>query len=316
METQTVAQPTVQELLTEIEELRAKLKRQEELYESSNMELIKWMVQSERQAKDLRRLNAVLKRTFLDTIEIIQNIIEIKDPGSKDHAERVAKMSHFIGEKVLDKKGEVQKIVIAAKIHEVGKIAIPEEILHKDMFQRTEQENRLYNRYPQLGAACLEEVERFRDIARIIQHQKEWMNGEGQPDGLAGEEIPLGSRILAIADNFDTLYFMVQKYDTAAETLTEIQQHLGTRFDPALFPHLYAYVMQHYADNNRPKDRKISLHELKPGMVLSRDLTTVSNVLLLPKGTTFTEDIINKLLKHQHIDPIGGGVYILNQQGS
>ncbi len=313
METQIVDQPTVQELIAENEKLRAKLKRQEELYENSNMELIKWMVESERQAKELRRLNSMLKKTFLDTIEIIQNIIEIKDPGSKDHAQRVARMSHYIAEKVLGKSAEVQKIVIAAKIHEIGKVAIPDVILNKDLEVRTEQELRLYNRYPVLGAACLEEVDRFQDIANIIKHQKEWMNGEGKPDGLSGEDIPLGSRIIAITDNFDTLYFMLQKYDTVAETLNEVQRHLGNRFDSALFPHLYAFVMEHYSNEERPKDRKISLHELKPGMVLSRDLTTVSNVLLLPKGTVFTESIIGKLLKHQNIDPIGGGVYILNQ---
>lgn len=309
----TEQRKSVDQLLEENLELKARLRRQEELYENSNMELLKIMVESERQAKELKKLNSLLKKSFLNTIEIIQNVIEIRDPGSKDHAERVARGAYFIARRLIGKNAEAQKIMIAAKIHEIGKIAIPQEILAQNDLEMSDHDRKLYRRYPILGAACLEEVERFKEVARIIKHQMERFDGRGLPDGLQGEEIPIGSRIIAIADALDTIFFMMQKHNTIVDALNEIQGDLGSKFDGQLFPHLYAFAMESYGVNESPRDRKISFQQLTPGMVLSRDLRTITNALLLPLGTKLTDALIEKLLKHQNIDPINGGIYVLNE---
>ncbi|GAB4333919.1 MAG: hypothetical protein Kow0037_12320 [Calditrichia bacterium] len=303
-------QKTPAELLQEIEELKAKLKRQDELYERSNMELIQHMVESEKREKQLKRLNALLKTAFLNTVEIIQNLIEIKAPGTKDHLERVAKGVSYISKKVNGHGLEADKIIIAAKIHEIGKIAIPDEILQKDRSELDESEQAMIDRHAILGAACIEEVPNFKGIASILRHLNENMNGSGKPDGLSGDQIPLGSRIIAIVNYFDSIFFLTDRHQTIESALAEVQDNLDVRFDRELFPHLYQYVIENYADAERPKDVKISPQQLKPGMVLSRRLLTASNVVLIPENTTLTEEIIAKVLKHQNIDPVNGGIYV------
>jgi len=316
MELQSVEQSlSIDQIQEENIKLKAQLKRQEELYENSHMELLKWMVESEKQAQELKKLNQLLRKAFLNTIEIIQNIIEIKDPGSKDHSIRVSEAARFIALKVGEKLLEAEKVAVAARIHEIGKIAIPDAILVKNPEDLSETELKLKDRYPVLGAACVEEIPHFQEIARIIRHQKEKYNGSGKPDGLAGDEIPLGSRIIAMADLFDTVYFQKQKFDSAAQALNYIRQELNRSLDARLFPHLYAYVMENYSDMELPEDRKISFQEMEVGMVLSRDLVTISNVLLLPRNTRLNQILIDKILKHQNIDPIQGGIYVFREEG-
>jgi len=306
-------QATIEQLKEEILRLRAKLKRQEELYENSNLELIRNAVEIEKQSQKLAKLNKLLMKGFLDTIEIIQNIIEIKDPGSKDHLIRVSKCARYIAQSFLGKGKEVEQISIAAKIHEIGKISVPDSILKKDENQLTEKEKRILQHHPVFGAACLEDITNFREIAKIIKYQQERYDGNGYPEGLAGNNIPLGSRIIAIADYFDTVYYVKRLYTSPAFALTDVQQKLDTYFDRRLFPFLHAYVAKYLEEIKPGNDRKVTLSELQPGMILSRDLVSESNVLLLPKDTQLTNDIIEKLLKHQSIDPIRGGVFVYNK---
>lgn len=316
MELQSVDQTlSIDQIQEENIKLKAQLKRQEELYENSHMELLKWMVESEKQAQELKKLNQLLRKAFLNTIEIIQNIIEIKDPGSKDHSMRVSEVARFIALKMGEKPQEAEKIAVAARIHEIGKIAIPDAILIKNPEELSQMEAKIKDRYPVLGAACVEEIPHFREIAKMIRHQKERYDGTGKPDGLAGEEIPLGSRIIAIVDLFDTVYFQKQKFDSVAQALNFVQQQLDRAMDASLFPHLHAFVMENYSDIKLPEDRKISFQEMEVGMVLSRDLMTISNVLLLPRNTRLTPVLIQKILKHQNIDPIRGGIYVFGEEG-
>lgn len=317
METPVLQQcPTIEQISEENLRLKAQLKRQEEMYENSNMELLKWMVESEKKSRQLTKLNAALKKIFLSTVEIVQNIIEIKDPGSKDHSERVSRCSRFLAQKMAVSPTQVELIAIAAKIHELGKVAIPESILQKSDDELDEQDSRILEHYPVLGAACLENIPNFQKIARIIKHQNEYYDGKGKPDGFSGDQIPIGSRIIAIADYFDTIYFMQQEYETAAEALTGLQQHLDTLFDGKIFPHLYAFVIQHYSETEERKDTKIAPHLLRPGMVLARDIISTNNVLLLPQHNELDKKKIEKLLKHQNLDPIQGGIFILNERSA
>lgn len=317
METAVLQQnPTIEAITEENLRLKAKLKRQEEMYENSNMELLKWMVESEKKSQQLSKLNGALKKIFMSTIEIVQNIIEIKDPGSKDHSQRVSKCARFLGQKMNLPPTQVELIAIAAKIHELGKVAIPENILQKSSDDLDEKDARILEHNPVLGAACLENIPNFQKIAEIIKHQNELYNGEGKPDGLSGDQIPIGSRIIAITDYFDTIYFMQQKHQTAAEALSALQQQLDTKFDGKLFPHLYAFVIQHYKEAEENKETKIALHLLRPGMILARDIVSTSNVLLLPQNTELDSDKIEKLLKHQNLDPIQGGIFVVNERSA
>ena len=141
-------------------------------------------------------------------------------------------------------EGEVDRIRIAALLHDVGKVAVPEEILEKPA-ALTSAEWRTVVQHPRIGQVILEQAAALRDAAAVILHHHERYSGHGYPFGLRGNDIPLGSRIVAIADAYDAMttdrpYKRAMTHDQA---LKELRRQSGTQFDPeliGLFCDLYA----------------------------------------------------------------------------
>jgi diguanylate cyclase (GGDEF)-like protein len=139
--------------------------------------------------------------------------------------------------------GEVDRIKIAALLHDVGKVAVPEEILDKPA-PLTSAEWRTVVQHPRIGQVILEHAAALREAVPIILHHHERYAGHGYPYGLRANEIPLGARIVAIADAYDAMthdrpYKRAMSHDAA---ILELKQHAGTQFDPelvALFCDLY-----------------------------------------------------------------------------
>ena len=299
-----------QELYEENQRLRAELKQQEKLYEQAHLELIQHMVESERQAKELKRLNSLLTKAYLNTIEIIQRLIELREPGYTEHANRVAEMSRAIALTMQVNRVEAQQIYIAARIHEIGKMSIPDAILKRPVEELSEEEKRVRFNHYLIGANLLSPIPSFRKVSEYIRSIGEHVDGTGLPEGLEGDTIPLGSRIIAMVNHWDSIFFMSQTVKTPLEGLQEIERFLGSRYDSNIFPLLHAEVLKRFSDNDVPRERHVCVLELTEGMELARDLKTVTNVLLVPAGTRLTKSIIQKIQHYQQIDPIAGGVYV------
>ncbi len=130
---------------------------------------------------------------------------------------------------------EVDRIRIAALLHDVGKVAVPEEILDKPA-PLTSAEWRTVVQHPRIGQVILEHAAALKDAVPIILHHHERFAGHGYPYGLRATEIPLGARIVAIADAYDAMthdrpYKRAMSHDAA---IVELKQHAGTQFDPEL----------------------------------------------------------------------------------
>ena len=131
--------------------------------------------------------------------------------------------------------GDVDRIKTASLLHDLGKLAIPEEILSKPA-PLSPLEWRAIIEHPKIGQVVLEQAGAIRDAAAIVLHHHEWFDGRGYPFGLAGYEIPIGSRIVAIADAYEAMisdrpYKRTLSHEDA---LTELQRAAGTQFDPDL----------------------------------------------------------------------------------
>lgn len=144
-------------------------------------------------------------------------------------------------------ESEIERIRVASLLHDLGKLAIPEEILTKPG-ELNDPEWRIVSEHPKIGQVILEQAGALRDAATIVLHHHEWYDGRGYPHGLAGEEIPIGARIVAIADAYEAMV-AGRPYRAAIShgaAIQELQRHAGLQFDPHLvesFAELFALRM-------------------------------------------------------------------------
>lgn len=176
-----------------------------------------------------------MQNTFSETIQGFAMAIEAKDRYTIGHSERVAKIALELCKGLGLSEEETAKIFQAALLHDIGKIGIRYEELNKPE-KLTPKEYEMFKLHPVIGKKILQPITFLQDILPAIYHHHEQYDGSGYPDGLRGEEIPLGARILAIADTYDAMtsdrpYRPALSHEVAIE---ELKRCSGTQFDPKL----------------------------------------------------------------------------------
>ena len=171
---------------------------------------------------------------LLGTIEALAFVIEAKDPYTRGHCDEVSWWAAKIAGQVGLPEKEIQDIKLAAIVHDIGKIVVPEELLRKPSVL-TEQEFERVKSHAAWGSKILETLKE-KGIARIVRHHHERYDGNGYPDRLQGEEIPLGARILAVAESFHCMVrgSCYKSPCTVGEALTELGRCSGTQLDPRI----------------------------------------------------------------------------------
>ena len=160
--------------------------------------------------------------------------VDARDAYTGSHSERVGEFAARIARRLGVDEQQTELIRLAASLHDLGKLAIPEEILRKPG-ELTESERLVLERHPQIGYRMLESLG-VEPIAEWVLHHHERWDGAGYPDGMRGEEIPLGARIIFVADAFDAMTSERVYRDPLSETdaLAELERCAGTQFDPAV----------------------------------------------------------------------------------
>ena len=161
------------------------------------------------------------------------SLIGLRDHYTASHSARVANYVRAIALELGLNDEDRETAVFAASLHDIGKIGIPDHILLKPG-KLTEEELAWIQKCPEWGWMTLSHLDGFQEAARIVLHQCERMDGTGYPQGLKGEEIPLGSRMITIADSYDALTTN-RPYRTALtreEALAELNRCSGAQFDP------------------------------------------------------------------------------------
>jgi HD-GYP domain-containing protein (c-di-GMP phosphodiesterase class II) len=178
-----------------------------------------------------------------DAIEALAAALIERDRYTGDHSNAVIEMSAAVARYLGLRDAEVERIRSAARLHDIGKVAIPDEILHKPG-PLSEEEWRLMREHPVIGERILSVLPGMSGVARIVRHEHERWDGDGYPDGLVAEQIPLGSRIIIAADTYhaitsDRPYRAARSHGDALEELTRCA---GTQFDPSVTAALIGYL--------------------------------------------------------------------------
>lgn len=183
--------------------------------------------------KQLHDKNEELERAYLDTIGILRQTVEAKDPYTRGHSDRVSEYSVLIGKKLgLDEK-TLHILKIGGLFHDIGKIGIPDSILLKESKLSDEEYSQIKN-HPMIGVHMLGDAAIFTDILPIVKHHHERYDGRGYPSQLVGDDIPYVARIAAVADTFDAMISKRSYRDSLPIDVVraEIERCSGTQFDP------------------------------------------------------------------------------------
>jgi excisionase family DNA binding protein len=178
--------------------------------------------------------NGLLK-TFVSTVEALIRALDTRDIVSSGHSVRVADLACLVGRQLKYSEKQLQELKIAGLLHDVGKIGISEAILGKPG-RLTDQEFFLVKKHSEIGEKIVSQISDMGSVAAAVRHHHERFDGTGYPDQLAGDDIELNSRIIAIADAYDFLRsdLSFRKAYSVDSSLEEIQNGAGAQFDPEI----------------------------------------------------------------------------------
>lgn len=190
-----------------------------------------------------------LEKLYLSSIHSLVTALEAKDPHTRGHSDRVGDYALALLERV----GGVdpESLRIGAQLHDIGKIGVTGGILRKEGPLNGEEYLHV-QRHPSIGVQILSPLLEDRTVLAVVRHHHERWDGAGYPDGLAGEDIPLPARIVAVADTFDAMT-TARPYRAALsprQAIAEIQNEAGRQFDPGIAVHVASALV--------PRARKVS----------------------------------------------------------
>ncbi|RFC40359.1 MAG: Response regulator c-di-GMP phosphodiesterase, RpfG family, contains REC and HD-GYP domain [Candidatus Nitrotoga sp. CP45] len=244
----------------------------------------------------LAAANEKLKTSFLTSIKVFSNLIEVSEGARSGHSRRVADLSRRIAVKIGLDRTATQDVMLAGLLHDIGKIGMPDALLAKSVNQMNAEELILFKKHPIKGELALMALDGLRNAARLLRSHHERYDGQGYPEGLSATDIPLGARILAVANDYDGLQIgsFSAKRLSSVEALAFIQQSRGKRYDPQVLD-VFASLNDSEIVDKAEKEWALGPNALRPGMVLSRDLFSREGALLLAADSLLDNGLIKQI---------------------
>ncbi len=176
-----------------------------------------------------------LPQAVLDTVTSLAFAIDAKDHYTQGHSQKVSAYAALIAEAMRLEEAEVEEIRLGAVLHDIGKVGIPESILNKNGPLNPEEWETMKS-HVKFGAKILDPLTPLARIREMVLHHHEFFDGSGYPEALTGERIPLGARIIAVADAYDTITSdrTYKKARTATDALAELERCANAQFDGAI----------------------------------------------------------------------------------
>jgi len=304
-------------LLTENKRLAAIVKQQ-------NAELQKWNTELEgivqeqtmelqKSYDSLRAVNSKLRGNFKNTIVAFSGLIELRDKRMRTHSRNVAEVSVNVAKQLGLQSEERETIMVAALLHDLGKIGIPDFMLARETEQMNFAEREEYLLHPVRGQAAIARIDELQEAGRIIRAHHENYDGSGFPDGLKRAAIPLGARIIILADYIDKKIRKASAATGFEAVRNEVFLMKRTFFDPNLIPVVLEQAEAFYK-KNRPRtdyaEIELLPNDLEEGMEASRDVFSGTGILLLTKGSVLTKPSIMLLKRYYDLDPANQGVFV------
>lgn len=286
------------ELLEENRRLQALTAHQNKELTEFNEDLEKTVAE---RTEEVLRLNVDLKHAFFSAIKILGSLGGILDPTQEGHSHRVAKISGFIAKDMGMPEKDVFEVQVAAFVMNVGALAngFGKRNSYEIQPEAAKLSAKVASLIPNIGRAPI-----------FVLHQLEKFNGSG-PGELAGEEIPLGARIIATASAYDRLLHLGElRAASPIHALDGIKEKIERNFDPAVVQSLERYVVEHLKDTALEFEQNLNLMELQPGMIVSKPVISRRGEILIAKDITLNEEVLENLWQRQMNERPIGEIYV------
>jgi len=258
--------------------------------------------------KELSRWEESPRERPAGSIEMMRKTLQFHAPDISSHCQRVAELSVRIGNKLDLKVQESLDLEIAASLHDIGKVGLPLEILNLPESSLSEYQKKLIRSHPRRGNELISQIPGMKSIASVIARHHEAFDGTGYPDGLDSKSIPLASRIIFAADRYDNA--LSGKVEGVINLPSHVLQYMESELSSKLDPEVFQALKDCILIFNAAEEVSVEPEQLKPGMVLTRELRTASDVLLFAEFTELTDFHIEIILEREDTDPILGGVFV------
>ncbi|HTY09886.1 MAG TPA: HD domain-containing phosphohydrolase [Bacteroidota bacterium] len=256
----------------------------------------------------LQEANKTLQGHFAGIVDLLAKFITLRVPNASLNAEKGARMARWMGERLHLEERDLHELELAARLHEIGKITIPDPLFKRHPDQLTDEEWRRFLEFPLLGETLLHGIPEMEEIAKLVRHQLENYDGSGFPDKLMGNEIHLSCRILRAVNYLE--------HATRADVTSAENQfdHLSKAKGTSLDPHIAQLLREYLQVTREPSwlegKEEISILDLREGMVIASDICTGNGTKLLPRETKITRPFIERILAQHHFDPIINNIYV------
>jgi putative nucleotidyltransferase with HDIG domain len=246
-------------------DLKAEIKRLNQITREQNFRLqdmnrnLEGMVRD--RTKQLAEKHQQLRTGYVQTIRALAEAVDAKDAYTRGHSERVGVYASKIAREMNFAKDFIERVYIAGVLHDVGKIGVRDAVITKPS-RLTQEEYDEIKRHPEIGAKILEPVDFLKDIAACVRHHHEWYDGSerGYPERLRGDQIPLPSRIILVADTVEAMTSdrPYRKALMLEAVVKEIHRFTGTQFDPKV-SQAFLTLIEREGETFLKKDQKFDI---------------------------------------------------------
>jgi response regulator RpfG family c-di-GMP phosphodiesterase len=252
----------------------------------------------------LNTANDKLKNNFLTSIKMFTALIELRDTKLAGHSRRVADTARRLAQALGLDNRQAQEIFVAGLLHAIGMVGFDDELLQTSVESMTPRQREAYRKHPARAEQLLMPLLELKATTEIIGGQLERFDGSGYPQGLAGKHIGLGARILAVASDYDSLQIGIlePRQLSRLEALEVISQRSGHDYDPAVvnaFQDVYRDLAPEKIASGPSTTKTVKSRDLAAGMVLARDMTSPTGLLLLTAGHVLDDAVLRKILSFE-----------------
>lgn len=253
-----------------------------------------------------------LQNSYDSFVRVFSSVISSREQLVKGQSRQVGDLSRAIAQSMGLEKTQVKYIYYAALLHELGKLNLPDDLLLRAEANLTHRDIPIYQKYPEMGEMFLTSIHALAPSAKLIRQHTELFDGSGFPDGIQGEDIEMGARIIRVARDFIGLQSGLMELTplTPENALAYVIQHSGSRYDPHIVELLRPLAPSYAVDLLQSHERKCFVSELTPGMELTRDLVNHRGILLMASGANLTQNIIEKLVEMEKLEGRRISVYV------